>query len=104
MKHTWENMIPAVIGDNSYILSLAKEKCGGEIHVFAERIRFRTRLKPYVRFHRVSGMSPEIVSMYINSFAEENSDFTVLVFDGGFNGIEPYIEHSCIIWREGLAK
>jgi hypothetical protein len=97
-------MIPAVIGDNSDILSLARAECGGEIHVFAERLRLVTRLKPYVRFHRVSGMSPDIISMYINSFAAENPDFTVLVFDGGTDSIETYIEHSCIIWREGLKK
>ncbi len=95
-------MIPAVIGDDPDAILLARNICGGEVHIFAERIRLKTRLRPYVRFHRVSGMSPEIMSMYLSSFADDNPDFTVLVFDGGASGIEPYIEHSCIVFREGL--
>lgn len=95
-------MIPAVIGDAPDTVSLARAVCGGEVHVFAERIRLKTRFRPYVRFHRVSGVSSEIISKYLCSFAEDNCDFTVLVF-GGTSEIEAYIEHSCIIWREGMS-
>ena len=94
-------MIPVVIGDDSEALLLAREICGGEVHIFAERIKLRTRLRPYVRFHRVSGTSPEIISMYICSFVGDNPDFTVTVF-GDTSDVEPYIEHSCIIWRKGM--
>ena len=95
-------MIPAVIGDDTDTVSLARAECGGNVHVFAERLKFRTRLKPYVRFHRVSAMSPEIVSMYLNSFANDNQEYPVLVFASEASDIASYIEHNCIIWREDL--
>ena len=94
-------MIPVVIGDDSEALLLAREICGGEVHIFAERIKLRTRLRPYVRFHRVSGTSPEIISMYICSFVGDNPEYTVTVF-GCTSDVEPYIEHSCIVWRKGM--
>lgn len=101
MNHTYKNMIPVIVGDDPFVISLAREKCGGLMHVFTDRPKLIMRLDPRIKVHRVSGMSHEIISMYLNSFANDNPEYPVLVFaKRELSDIEPFIEHNCILWKE----
>ncbi len=75
-----EIFIPVMLGYD-YVRARALLRDFSELHIFGTGLGLRARLTPRVRYHRIGGLSPDVLAMYLNSLANEgeNSYYTLLV-------------------------
>ena len=71
MNYYDSDYIPVMLGDDPALFGLLKRKYGEIVHIFSERCRLSTRLSMYAEFHRLKEVLPEILLMYLRSFASE---------------------------------
>lgn len=102
-----ENFISLLIGDDPDKVSFLRNRFGGHIHIFSTRCRLTLRFSPFVHFHKVSGMSSDILSMYIKDFAEANPYYLPVItasdkYSELLEAMTGAIESSCIVLRKEI--
>ena len=83
MNYYDSNYIPVMLGDDPALFGLLRRKYGDVVHVFSEKCRLSLRLSMYAEFHRLKEILPEILLMYLKSFASDfaNGKIPVIISD-----------------------
>ena len=71
MNYYDSDYIPVMLGDDPALFGLLRRKYGEIVHIFSEKCRLSMRISMYAEFHRLKKVFPEILLMYLKSFASD---------------------------------
>lgn len=97
-----KNAIPILIGSDAADIDRLRRQFGYPIHVFDTHCGLSARFSPLVKFHRVSKLTDDILTMYIRDIANKMPDSIPLVTASGaysqfLESITSAIECHCIV-------
>ena len=83
MNYYDSDYIPVMLGDDPALFGLLRRKYGDIVHIFSEKCRLSLRLSYFADFHRIKNVLPEILLMYLKSFASDfaNGKIPVIISD-----------------------
>ncbi len=100
-----KDILSIMIGSSPAAIDAMRRDLGGTLHIFDTRSRCAFFLRRNLRYHKMSGVEPDIVAMYLKSLCAEYPDRLAVVGASPeylclLDTIAHDIESFCVILRE----